>query len=128
MNEGSDEVQNDRAMEGDGVAELEQGSVKDQSSDDPPRIFAKSKCHFRSNGDLLPKVAEETLMRFLRGTEKYAKDQSDRNKSTQQSLNTLRDRLVILEEEVKELRQIRDKGKDNVGGDRKTARSKRPMK
>lgn len=36
MNEGSDEVQNDRAMEGDGVAELEQGSVKDQSSDDPP--------------------------------------------------------------------------------------------
>lgn len=36
MNEGSDEIQDDWTMKGDGVTELEQGSVKDQSSDDPP--------------------------------------------------------------------------------------------
>lgn len=36
MDEGSDEDQNDWAMETDEVAEHEQGSVKDQSSGDPP--------------------------------------------------------------------------------------------
>lgn len=60
--------------------------------------------------------------------EEYAKVQRGCNKNTQQTLQALGERLVILEEEVKELRQNagRNKGKDNVGGNRKAAHSKRP--
>ncbi|KAJ6033781.1 uncharacterized protein N7446_007926 [Penicillium canescens] len=115
MDEDSDEDQDDWAMEADG-AEHDQGSVKDKTSEDPPEGSIMMAFTMLADLDLRQE-----------GTEKFAKVQRDCNENTEQSLQTLRERLIILEEEVKELRQNRDKGKDNVGGDRKMARSKRPM-